>query len=38
MRGKRFLGLALTATLALAGIAPTAALAWQKDEPGAWVQ
>ena len=38
MRGKRFLGLALTTTLALAGIAPTAALAWQKDEPGTWVQ
>lgn len=38
MRGKRFLGLALTATLALAGIAPTAALAWQKDEPGTWMQ
>ena len=38
MRGKRLLGLTLAAALALGGIAPAAALAWQKDEPGTWVR
>ncbi len=38
MRGKRLLGLTLVAALALGGIAPAAALAWQKDEPGTWVR